>query len=291
VSLSVVSCNCFHKGDADGGSSASTSRARTASRSGAVRPQPRARRLRRRIRRGHQGAALPHDRAPSARGPHQPAPSRGLRLRGQHRRRRRHPDPDSGQVPAPGVRPPRRRAAAREGLRLRIRVPAARPRAARRRARAAPLDRRRRGAAAPRLARGAHRRPSDRRQRPVGRAPHHAGAHRPWAHRARSRPLRAQALRDPHAVREGGGGARHSGKQVRLHSEPQLEHAHLQGHAQRRSDRDDVPRSDRSRFRVGAGARAPAVQHQYLPVVAALTPTGTSPTTARSTRCAGTSTG
>ena len=34
-------------------------------------------------------------------------------------------------------------------------------------------------------------------------------------------------------------------------------------------DRDDVPRPDRPRRRVGAGARAPAVQHQHVPVLAA----------------------
>ena len=54
----------------------------------------------------------------------------------------------------------------------------------------------------------------------------------------------------------------------------------------------DVPRSDRSRRRVGAGARASALQHQHVPLVAArASRTVTSRTTARSTRCAATSTG
>ena len=47
------------------------------------------------------------------------------------------------------------------------------------------------------------------------------------------------------------------------------QHADLQGHADGRPDRADVPRSGRSGPRVGAGAGPPAVQHQHVPVVAA----------------------
>ncbi len=58
-------------------------------------------------------------------------------------------------------------------------------------------------------------------------------------------------------------------QEVLLHPEPLRQHAHLQGHADRGSDRDDVSRSGGSGRRVGAGARAPAIQHEHVPVVAA----------------------
>ena len=68
-------------------------------------PAPRARRLRRRLRRAHQGRALARHRHAGASAPHQPRAPRRLRLRGQHRRRRRHPDPDAGRVPPQGSAP------------------------------------------------------------------------------------------------------------------------------------------------------------------------------------------
>ncbi len=65
----------------------------------------RARRLRRRLRRPHQGRRVAHDRQPGAAAADQPAAPRRVRVRGQHRRRRRHPDSDAGPVPAQGGRP------------------------------------------------------------------------------------------------------------------------------------------------------------------------------------------
>ena len=57
-----------------------------------------------------------------------------------------------------------------------------------------------------------------------------------------------------------------------LRRQPVLEHVDLQGDADGGSDRDDVPGSDRSGDGVGARAGAPALQHQYISVVAARPP-------------------
>ena len=70
------------------------------SRSGSVRPARRARCVRRRLRRAHQGTALARHRREGAAGPDQPGAPRRVRLRGEHRRRRRHPHPDARRVPA-----------------------------------------------------------------------------------------------------------------------------------------------------------------------------------------------
>ena len=51
-----------------------------------------------------QGPALARDRRAGPRAADQPRAPRRLRLRGQHRRRRRHPDPDAGPLPAQGHR-------------------------------------------------------------------------------------------------------------------------------------------------------------------------------------------
>ena len=56
---------------------------------------------------------------------------------------------------------------------------------------------------------------------------------------------------------------------VLLRRQPVVEHAHLQGDADRRPDGNDVPGSGRSGCRVGAGAGASAVQHQHVSVLAA----------------------
>ena len=178
-------------------------------------------------------------------------------------------------------------------VRRRPRVPAPRPHAGRQGPRPAALDRRGRGAGAAGLARRADRRRLARAPPPARSSPtikqvfigHGATAH---GHAAFERKLYV----DPQALRKGGGRARHPGEQVRLHPEPVLQHAHLQGHAQRRSDHRDVPGPHRPRRGLGAGAGASAVQHQHLPVLAAgASRTGTWRTTARSTRCAATSTG
>ena len=59
------------------------------------------------------------------------------------------------------------------------------------------------------------------------------------------RALRAEALRHPEALREGRRGGRRARADVRLPAEPLVQHAHLQGHAERRPDRVDVPGRDR----------------------------------------------
>ena len=81
--------------------------------------------------------------------------------------------------------------------------------------------------------------------------------------------LRAEAVCDPQArrARRRPAGAPR-GPDV-LHPQPLVEDAHLQGHAHGRSDPADVSGSDRSRHRVGARARASALQHEHVPVVAA----------------------
>ena len=93
-------------------------------------PRLRARRLRRRLRRPHQRAAIECDRAPGAAGAHQPVASRCVRLRGQHRRRRRHSDSDARSLPAQGSGAPRHHAAAGGRVRRGSDFPAARGSAA-----------------------------------------------------------------------------------------------------------------------------------------------------------------
>ena len=180
-------------------------------------------------------------------------------------------------------------AAAAAGRRVRRRpgLPAARSRASRRHSARDRADRRRRRSAADRLAGRADRRLAGRAERRRRRAALHAAVRRTRPRRDR-RPsrrrgpdrrgdagaLRTQAVRDPQAHRARGGRARDArrGPQVVLHRQPVVEHADLQGHAHGRPDRDDVPGSDGPRSGVGAGARAPAVQHQHVPVVAAGAP-------------------
>ena len=67
---------------------------------GTLRSAARARRLRRRLRRPHQGPEESQHRQAGAAVARQSAPPRGVRLRGEHRRRRRHPDADAGSVPS-----------------------------------------------------------------------------------------------------------------------------------------------------------------------------------------------
>ena len=86
--------------------------------------------------------------------------------------------------------------------------------------------------------------------------------------------LRAQAVRDPQA--------RSSTRSTRWRSPSAQQsfyvvslscrHADLQGHADGRPDRADLPRPGRPRRRVGARAGAPALQHQHVPVLAAGAP-------------------
>ena len=69
---------------------------------GPLRPSVRARRLRRRLRRGHEGPQIARRRQAGHPDPHEPRPSRRQRLRGQHRRRRRHPAADAARLPQEG---------------------------------------------------------------------------------------------------------------------------------------------------------------------------------------------
>ena len=202
-------------------------------------------------------------------------------MRGQHRRRRRHPDPDAGPVLPQRGRPPRDDAAAGARLRRRTGVPAARSGGARAGRDALRADRDRRRPARARLARRPDRRPRARSERRGGRAGVQADFHRARARSAGARRLdrerravRAQAICDPQAdrARDRCRRAPGRGKALLLRRQPVLEHADLQGHADGGSDRGDVPRSDRSGDGVGAGAGAPAVQHQYISVVAARPP-------------------
>ena len=241
---------------------------------GLVRPRPRARCLRRRLRRRHQGPPVAHHRRAGAARPGQPAAPGRLRLRGGDGRRRRHPRADAGPVSAQGDRAARHHAAARRRQYGAGFVFLPHAEAAREQIRGlfesivreegqqvlgwrnVPTDDRtarrvgRRGRAAVRA--GLHRR----RER-VRRGLRRTGA------------LRAQAVRHPQAGRARGRSAGRARGARLLHPEPLGEDADLQRDADRRPDRPDVPRSGRSRLRVGARARAPAVQHEHVSVVAA----------------------
>ena len=246
---------------------------RHAARRGPVRPALRARLVRRRVRREHQGRALAQARPAGVRSLRESPPPRRVRLRGEHGRRRRHAAAASAQVLPQGGRRGRLRAARARRLRRRHGVPAPR----RRRAAASGRDlrphRRRRGTAPARLARRADR------QRPSGRhgqerrAGHPPDLHRPRPgarrHRGRRRTLRAQAVRHPQPGGARGRPPAASRARPVLRRQPVVQHHRLQGHADRGSGRADVPRPGGSGRRVGAGARAFAVQHQHVPVVAA----------------------
>ena len=239
---------------------------------GPVRSGARARRLRGRLRGGHQGPKVPRDREP---GPHRaeepPAPRR-LRLRGEHGRRSRHPHPDAAPVPRARVRPARPHAARTGSLRGRPGLPAPRRRRARRVPGHPGADRGRGGAGDARLAPRPHRFLADRALRAGGGTGVRAGVHRPRSRRPRPGRLRAQALRHPQAGGARGPEQRDRRAEVLLPAEPLREHPHLQGHALGRPDRGHVPRRHRSPGRIGAGAGAPAVLHEHVPVVAARAP-------------------
>ena len=142
-------------------------------------------------------------------------------------------------------------------------------------------DRHRRRPARPGMARGPDRRSRARPERGGGRAGVQADLHRARARRAgagrvdRERcPVRAQAVRDPQADRARGrrGGSSGGREALLLRRQPVLEHVDLQGDADGGPDRGDVPGSDRPGDGVGARAGAPALQHQYISVVAARPP-------------------
>ena len=227
-----------------------------------------------------KGRTLARRRRARARGAHQPPAPRGVRQRSQHGRRRRHPHSAAGSIPPQGRQCPRHRPAAGRAstawATCSCRATTANGHSCgRSSSRSSPRKARRSSAGAPVPTTTAHA--------GRGRGGHDAG-HRAAVCRlsrrrggqtlgaSRSAAVRAEAVRHPQAHRARGRPAgAHRAPDV-LHPEPLVEDAHLQRDAHGRSDPADVSRSDRSRRRVGARARAPALQHQHLPVVAAGAP-------------------
>ena len=89
-----------------------------------LRPAPRARRLRCRLRGSRQGASLPRYRPARPPRAHEPGAPWRLRLRSQYRRRRRHPHPDAGSILPQGSGPTADAAPRRGLVRRRPRLPA-----------------------------------------------------------------------------------------------------------------------------------------------------------------------
>ena len=225
-------------------------------------------------------------------GPEEPRPPRRLRLRGQHRRRRRRADPDAARLQRGGVPQGAHPAAGGRRVRQRHHLPAAQPdgtppgRAEVRAGRAV------RGPARDRLAHGADRERHARRDGTLLRAVHAPGVHRARpVDRGRAR-LRAQALRDPQARLQRDPHLDAAGRRVLVRGQPVVPHVRLQGHAAHDAARPVLPRPaqpgrSRPRWRWCTRASAPTRSRAGT----ARTRTATSPTTARSTRCAATSTG
>ena len=260
---------------------------------GPVRPGQRARRLRAGLHRPHQGPQEPRHRPARTADPRKPDPSRRDGRRPAAGRRRRHPDPAARRLLPPRLRQARHHAAGDRPIRRRHGVPAARARVADgvragNRARDP-----RRGPGAARLARRAHRQ-----QRPVrahegSRAGDPAGVRR----RAASRDMDQDALeRKLYIIRKRAGHAIQSlhlrhGKEFYVPSFSTRTIV-VQGHAARAPGRRVLPRPARRVDGVRARDGAPALLDQHVPDVG---PGASVPlhlaTTARSTRCAATSTG
>ena len=244
--------------------------------------------MRRRLRRAHRRHEVARARAPGHPGARTHRTPRRLRLRPGNRRRRRHPDPAA------------RRFLRREAEQLGIELP---PPAPTRRAWSSCRRSRGRRVAVSRASSAS----SAKGQRflgwrdvPVNRRPHRPhrarsdAADPPGLRRRGARPrpgrLRAQALRDPprrsRARREGA-------RRLLLRAEPVEPHDRLHGHADVDPDRAASTRiSPIRRVRVGARARALALQHQHVSRPGtSRSRSATWRTTARSTRCAATSTG
>ena len=219
------------------------------------------------------------------------APRRGRR-RPHRRRRRRHPDPDPARVPERGVRQARHQAAQARPLRRRPHLHAAGRAAAR--ALRARLDAHhpRGGPGVPGLALGAGRQHLPVRHGEGDRAGAPADLHRPAEVDARPGRVRAQALPDPQGRLQ-----RHlrrlQGPRHRpLHGVAVEPHAGLQGHVPVLSGegllRGPVRPSGwprRWRWCTSASPPTPSRRGSWR------IPIAWSPTTARSTRCAATSTG
>ncbi len=223
--------------------------------------------MRRRLRRAHQGQAVPRDRRAGARGAEEPQPSRCRRLRPEALGRRRPPDPDSRPLLPRGDGEAGAEASARRAVRRRHGVPAARPRLAHRlRIR----DRARhqgRGPGAARLARRAGRQFRPRRGGEAARAGDPAGVHRPRPARHRDRRARAQALHHPQELRARHPGPEPQARQGVLRAVDVGAHCLLQRHAARAPGGRVLPRSEGRARRIGARPGAPALLHQHLPVV------------------------
>ena len=163
-----------------------------------VRPGQRARCLRRRLRRPHQGPQGARHRRAGAEDPREPRPPRRRRRRQADGRRRRHPDPDSRRVLPRRDGGAGRRAAAARRIRRRHDLPAEGARLATGLRAGTRARRQGRGPGAARLARRAgrprHADVADGARQGAGDPP---DLHRPRARRHRARRAGAQALRDP----------------------------------------------------------------------------------------------
>ena len=234
----------------------------------AVPPFQRARRLRRRLRRAHQGQEVAHHRRAGPHGAAQPHPPRRGGLGPEALRRRRAADPDPRPLLARGDGEAGREAAARRPVRRRHGVPAARPGIAHRlRVR----DRARhqgRGPGAARLARCAGRQQRPRRAGEEARAGDPPGVHRARPAASRS-PMRSSASSTSSARAPATRSRRCSLKHGKEFYVPSMSARTrlLQGHAARLPGRRVLPRPEGCARRVGARAGAPALLDQHLPVL------------------------
>ena len=259
-------------------------------------PAQRARCLRRRLRRQHQGPEVPRDRRRTRlQILRQPRPSRRGRRRPACRRRRRHPDPDPAtrssrktaaklgvDLPEPGhyavghIFLPRDAAGAGQGAGDR------RPRA------------RRRGPDPARLARRADRQPLPRRERHADRAgPPPGSSSAAPKDIADQDDFERQLFVARKEMSNAVYGMRRPEHRRLLPGVAVVPHHRLQGPAAGRPGRRLLPgpaairdfESRRWRWCTSASRPTPSRRGSW-PI-----PTGSSPTTARSTRCAATSTG
>ncbi len=268
---------------------------RTAAQTGPLRPAVRARRLRRGLRRQHQGQEVPRDHPPGAHHPAEPRPPRRLRLRGQHRRRRGHPDADAARVSAKGLRRERASSCPPEGQ-YGVGMVFLPPDAARARASASRFSARSSPRKASASSAGATV-PTEQfhpgRNRPGVRAVHAAGLHRAqpearpttWRSSASST---SSASAPTNAIRRSGC----PGRRILVHLQPVVQDAGLQRHAQHRAGGRSISPTCRTRrwkprWRWSIRVSAPTPSRAGTAAI----PTATSPTTAKSTRCAATSTG
>ena len=247
----------------------------TAARAGPVRSSARARFLRNRLRRQHQGAQVPRDSQPIADDPQQYEPPRRRRLRAQLRRRRGHPHCRSRTASSP-------RCAAESGIELKAapgdygvgmvfmpRNPATRavvegPHRE---------DHLRGGPRLPRLARPTRRRLLPRQYLALGHAPYLPGLRRAatpelgddMAFERKLYVVRKKAEKSTRGQDRGLG-------RLLLLREPLLQDDRLQGHVHLGAGPALLPRPLAPRLRVGPQRRALALQHEHLPELGARPP-------------------